>query len=563
MVTPSPDPASPRVPPPWTARAAGEFLRDLAGEAALVRAAGTPPGGLGQTGAASPVDRLGWVDLPRTAGEEIPAYRALLGELRSEGCERLVVAAMGGSALVPEMLVAGLPRGPGGGAGRGPGPGPGGRPGLEVSVLQSLAPEAVREAVAPETLSRSAFLIASKSGATVETASFEAVILRALRARGGSPERQLLALSDPGSPLFERAAGYRRRFPGRSNVGGRFSALSPFGLLPAVLAGRRVEPALARAGRLRRALDRAEPGDEDPGFELGLLLARLHAGGRNRALLSASPGESALIPWIEQLLAECTGKGGRGILPVILPPPPRPREAGPGAFLVHLTRGADGDRERLAAAAAAGVPVIEFRTSPESLLADIYRWQVAVSVAAWRIGVDPFDEPDVEAAKAAARRAIGRPEAPPRPPAVGDAALAGFLAGSGAAGLVVNVFGHRSPQSEAALGAFQRELAGRLGVVPAVAFGPALLHSLGQIEKGGPPAVRVLMLTWADGADEEVPAGAWGGRAVGCAELRRLQAAADHRALRERGRAVLWLDSPLAGEAGLAALLGRARAAAA
>ena len=502
-----------------------------------------PPGRLGATGARSDDDRLGWVDLPLTAARELPEYLRLRDELLAGGFERLVVVAMGGSALCPRALVSGLPRGRG----------------LDVQFLDTLAPEAVREAVRADRLGKTIFLVASKSGATVETRIIEAVIFRQLQVAGVAPGRQFLAISDPGSPLYRWAerAGYRRRFAGQANVGGRFSVLSAFGLLPAALAGCELERELAAVRRLRESLD-LDGAAADPAFRLGALLARIRAAGRFQAHLSAAPDRQAVLPWLEQLFSESTGKEGAGFLPVILPPLSRPSLGG-ATLCIHLGAAEGEDRERLEAAAGGGVPVIHCPAGP-GLLPDIFQWQIAVSVAAFRMGVDPYDQPDVEGIKEAARDLAEDPGSAPAPPAASKAVLESFLSEAARGGLAINAFGHRNRAAEMLVQALQRSLATRLGEPPAVGFGSALLHSLGQLEKGGPPDLAVLMLTWDPGVDlpiphsPELPVALSG---LGTGAFARFQAAADYAELRRRGRRVLWLDASVPGPAGLAEMVVR------
>ena len=530
----------------WTA-AEGNLsvrpLRELTDAEAPAWNDRTLPAGLGATGARSPEDRLGWVDLPLAAAAELPEYRRLRGELLAEGLDHLAVLAMGGSALGARALVSGLGR----------------TRGLEVWFLDSLAPEAVREAVRPDRLGSTAFLVASKSGATVETRTLEAVVFQRLQAAGTVPGGQFLAVSDPGSPLHRWAdrAGYRRRFAAKPNVGGRFSALSVFGLLPAALAGCALDDELSEVRRVRETLD--GDGGADPAFRLGALLARLWVEGRFRAHLTASPEHKGVLPWLEQLFAESTGKDGAGMLPVLGGAPPA-SNLGKSDLLIHLGPARGGDRERLEAAANAGVPVIHCAPGECGLLPLLFRWQIAVSVAAFRMGVDPYDQPDVEGTKAAARRLAADPGAAARPPALSDADLREFLEEARGGGVVINAFGHRSPSAEASLGALQRRLAARLGATPAIGFGSALLHSLGQIEKGGPRDLSVLMLTWDSEADVPIPPSpelppALSG--LGTGAFARLQAAADYAELKRRGRRVLWLDAALPGGTGLAGLAAR------
>ncbi len=503
-----------------------------------------PPGGLGVTGSLGREDRLGWVDLPLTASRELPEYVRLRDELLAEGFERLVVVAIGGSALAPRALVSGLPRGRG----------------LAVDFLDSLAPEAVLDTLRPDRQRQTIFLVASKSGTTVETRALEAVIHGTLRGAGALPGRQFLAVTDPGTPLHRWAdrAGYRARFAGKVDVGGRFSALSAFGLLPAVLAGGELGEELSGVRRVREALDAAGEAGE-PAVRLGSLLAGLRAAGRWQAHLTAAPGWKGVLPWLEQLFAESTGKQGTGILPVVCEWP-HPERLADTSLVIHLGPAEDGDRERLEAGVAAGVPAIHCPPDPSGRLAFLFRWQVAVAVAAFRLGMDPYDQPDVEDAKTATRRLAASPESAPQPPDVSDSDVREFLTEAAAGGLVVNAFGHRTRMSEGLVHALQRQLAARFRVTPAIGFGSGLLHSLGQIEKGGPADLAVLMLTWDPGPDvlippsPELPSALAG---LGIGEFARLQAAADYSELKRRGRRVLWLDAALPGLGGLAELTTR------
>lgn len=529
---------------------------------ASFRADAAPPGGMGRTGERGSAPRLGWVDLPLRAASLVDAGESLRAELAADGIGRVVVVGMGGSGLGAETLVATLPP-------REDRAAPGG---LAVESLNSPAPEAARAAVAPDRVPETAYLIASKSGTTVETVALESVIVAAVARSGGSVARQLLALSDPGSPLLARAGadGWRAAFRGNAEVGGRFSALSPYGLYPAALAGRELRRPLRHAVRLRRALDDGGETGPDPGLGLGALLAALHDdAGRRQVHLSAEAGFEPLLAWLEQLFAESAGKDGKGFLPVILPPrsavpapgpfPPAASgrtASGPAALLLHLGAAAGDEADRLRQAVAAGVPVIRCPVSPEGVLAEMFRWEVAVAVFAHEIGVDPYDQPDIDGSKALARQLIAGRAAAPDAPRRSRRELSAFLRDAAAGGLALNAFGHRNEESVALFQALQRDLAATLGTVPAVAFGPSLLHTLGQLEKGGPPDLSVLMVTWGGARDLPIPAFGGEPAGLGCGALLRLLTAADHAALGEAGRRVFWLD---AGEEGLAPLAARIR----
>ena len=493
-------------------------------------------------------DRLGWIELPGRTLPRLGRGRALGEKLRAEGCERLLVVGMGGSGIASRSLVGLLPR-----SGEG----------MAVRHLDSLEPEAIRVERDPARLRRTAVLVASKSGVTAESMVIEAVLRSAAPDPDGQ-RRRLLAVSDPGSPLFRRATaeGWRAVLPGNPDVGGRFAALGPYGAAPAVLGGRDMAsalgPARALSDRLRRG---AAEGDGDVGFDLGGLLVALARAGRTRALISASTAWSSILPWVEQMLAESTGKDGRGILPVLLPgvaPPPAISERD---FLIHFGDLGDGG-SAAARADAAGAPAIWTAAGAAEATGEIFRWQVAIAAAAMGLGVNPFDQPDVEGAKREARRFMESPAA--RRAGVLESDAAAFFRAASTGGLAVNAYGHRNAFAERAFARLQRDLARRLGSPPAVGFGSALLHSLGQMEKGGPPGLAVLILSWGPAPEEDIPippspALPEAVTGLGAGAFVRLQAMADCRELVRRGRHVLWLDEPASGDRGLDALLTRLR----
>ncbi len=434
---------------------------------------------------------------------------------------------------------------------------------MAVRHLDSLEPEAIRVERDPARLRRTAVLVASKSGATAESMVMEAVLRSAAPDPDGL-QRRLLAVSDPGSPLFERATaeGWRAVLPGHPDVGGRFSALGPYGAAPAVLGGRDMasvlKPARALSERLRRG---AAEGAGDPGFDLGGLLVALARAGRTRALITASPAWSSILPWVEQMLAESTGKDGRGILPVLLRGGDPPARVSERDFLIHF--GDAGEEDTAAARAhAAGAPAICSTAGAAGATGEIFRWQVAIAAAAMGLGVNPFDQPDVEGAKREARQFMERP--PDHRVGVRESDAAGFFRAARTGGLAVNAFGHRNSFAERAFARLQQDLAGRLGSPPAIGFGSALLHSLGQLEKGGPPGLAVLILSWGPPPEGDIPippspALPEAVAGLGTAAFVRLQAMADARELARRGRQVLRLDEPASGNRGLDALLARLR----
>ena len=345
-------------------------------------------------------------------------------------------------------------------------------------------------------------------------------------------------------------------------MGGRFSALSAFGLLPATLGGCDLDEEVGVVRKLREGWGGGSSG-QDASFRLGALLARFRTEGRYQAVLTAGPESSGLLAWLEQLFAESTGKEGTGILPVVCDAPP-PDGLGPTNLLIHLGSAEGATRERLRAVARAGVPVIHCGANAFGRLAFLYRLQIAVAVAAFRMGVDPYDQPDVEATRTVTRRLAERPrrESRPafRPSPVSDSELRGFLERAAGGGLVMNAFGHRDRAADALRGQLQHRIAARFGVIPATGFGSGLLHSLGQIEKGGPSDLSILMLSWGSESDVVIPEGPElppGLAGLGTGAFARLQAAADYQELKRRGRRVLWLDAEQPAPSGLAALASR------
>ncbi len=469
-----------------------------------------PPGRMGETGKRTGVSRLGWMDLPDDAA---PRGERLRDELLAEGFRRLVVVGMGGAGLSSVTVTSVLPRE---------------APGLEVRLLATLDPDGVREALAPDDLPRTVFLIASRSGTTVETRALESVIADA----GVSPGRQLLAVTEPGSPLEAHAlgSGYRQVFHGHPRVGGRFAALDTYGLLPAVLAGCAVRAGLDGARKARRELDGDWPHES---FRAGGVLAALAAERPLRLQLTASPPFDGVLPWLEQLLAESLGKEGKGILPVT------GHDAG-GAARVRIGDGAPES------------PAVHSRPEPAETLGELFRWQVAIGVGGALMGIDPYDQPDIDGAKARARE-LRKVSGPVEIPAATEGELAAFLREDPGAGLVLNAFVGRNPGTEAALEGLRLDLGQRLGALPALAWGPGLLHSFGQLQKGGPPQLGALVVTWGMGEEIPVP----GGRGLG--ELMHLLALADYQVLRERGRPVCWVHDPAPGAAGRKAVLRRIR----
>ncbi|PSK66146.1 Glucose-6-phosphate isomerase [Micromonospora sp. MH33] len=463
--------------------------------------------------------RLGWLDTHARSRELLPQLAELAEELAD--LDHVVLAGMGGSSLAPEVLARTL-----------------GRP---LTVLDTTDPSQLRAALA-DRLERTVVVVASKSGGTVETDSIRRAYLQAFLDAGvteAEAARHFVVVTDPGSPLEAVADELGAVvIPADPEVGGRYSALTAFGLVPAALAGVPVADLLDDAEALAAALDRDR---DNPGLALGAALAAAATSGRATvALVSDGTGLDGLGDWVEQLLAESTGKAGRGILPVVVESPDAPGATGPGV----LTVGYGGALGPGAAPGPADVAV----NGP--LGAQFLTWEYATAIAAAVLDVDPFDQPDVAGSKEhSARLLAARPPAespsttdgaievyaPAGAPADLAGALRWLLDGLGDDGYLA-VAAYLDRWADAAVAGLRPLLARATPRPVTFGWGPRYLHSTGQYHKGGPRAGSHLQVTGGVAEDLPVP-----GRPYTFGDLQAAQAAGDRRALADRGRPVLRL----------------------
>ncbi len=505
------------------------------------------------------LDRLGWLDLPENQRPAVAGWNDFAAEVAADS-DRVVLLGMGGSSLAPEVFARVFGR-------------VAGRP--ELSVLDSTHPAAVAATAAGLDLARTLFVVSSKSGTTTETLSLFRYFWERVGAEveGGAGER-FVAVTDPGSALAKlgRERGFRRVFTAPPEVGGRYSALSAFGLVPAALAGVDVGALLDRAWAASFAFGPERPARVNEALVLGAALGVLAAAGRDKLTFLTSAALAAFPDWIEQLVAESTGKRGRGILPVV----GETAEDAAGAaaddrLWVGITlAGDDGTaavEERLAALERAGAPVVRTRLRERADLGgEMLRWELAVAAAGIALGIQPFDQPDVQLAKDLARQAIaggGDGAAPALAAADGalPAALGELLDGS-SPGDYVAVQAYLAPTAatDHALASLAGALRRRTGRAVTVGYGPRFLHSTGQLHKGGPEGGRFLQLVDRPAEDVAVPESD-----VTFGRLIRGQAAGDRQALAQRGRPVLAIDlgaDPGAGLERLVATVGAAAGAA-
>lgn len=485
--------------------------------------------------------RLAWVDLPRTSRHLVGAIEALRAELATEGVDRVVLCGMGGSSLAPEVLTRSA--------------------GLPLTVLDSTDPQQVRSVLEID-LRRTVVVVSSKSGSTVETDSQRRVLAAALETAGVDAGRRMVAVTDPGSQLEEiaRDGGYRAVFLADPEVGGRYSALSAFGLVPAGLAGVDVGALLDEAVVVADLL--ADDAEGNPALVLGAALAGAPSDGapvRDKVVLAEDgSGLLGLGDWAEQLIAESTGKQGRGLLPVVVEDVQAP-EVRLHADDVLVVRLVDPDAVGPDGAAQSPDPAADESNRAEvrvggRLGAQFLLWEYAIAVAGRLLGINPFDQPDVESAKVAARGMLeARPQ--PQPPAFTDgdvevrgtpglldgveslaSAVAALLERLDAGTGYLAVMAYLDRWADAELAGVRGPLAERTGRPVTFGWGPRFLHSTGQYHKGGPDTGVYLQVTAEPGADLAVP-----DRPFTFGELIAAQAAGDADVLADKGRPVLRL----------------------
>ncbi len=452
---------------------------------------------------------LGWLDSLERAPAHVRHIRSVVHDLSGDDFRHVVLVGMGGSSLFP-LVLAGL--------------WPSGAATPRLHVLDSTDPAAVASVEEDVDWASTLVVAASKSGTTIETlAHLDRFAARLLDACGEEARRRIVVVTDPGGPLEQRAAdaGFRAVISGDSDVGGRYSALSPFGLLPAELLAIDTDTLLG-AARAAEAGWNADPwADTGPAY-LATFLAAGVAAGRDALVLLVDPRLGDFGAWIEQLVAESSGKDGTGLLPVVL------RSAREVAALDRAIAVTIGDVAGLSASRVKNMPTVHIPwQGNERLGVEVLRWMQAVALACAQLGVNPFDQPDVAAAKAATADALTAGTEPE--PAVAWSGIEHALAG--AAYLAVLAYVHPERGRTDRLSEAAQRLSRSYGIPVTVGIGPRYLHSTGQLHKGGREDGVFLMVVGEDERDVEIP-----GRPYGFSRLKRAQAAGDLAALRASGR---------------------------
>jgi transaldolase/glucose-6-phosphate isomerase len=483
--------------------------------------------------------RLGWLGLPDLMLHQLPALLEFAETARTEGVRHVVVLGMGGSSLAPDVVRAMF----------------GHRSGYpELLVLDSTHPQAVaavRRAVDPK---RTLFLVSSKSGTTTEPLSFYHYFRHELESLGVPPGPHFVAITDPGTPLETLAVeqGFRTVFRALPTVGGRYSALTMFGLVPAALTGVDVRALLDQAGTMAEACAPTVPATENPGLRLGAVLGEEAKLGRDKLTFHASSGFAPFSAWVEQLIAESTGKSGTGIVPVVSEPLVPVASYGPDRLFVVVQESGNADGELDAHANRledAGRPVVRIRIEDlRELGQEYFRWEFAVATAGIVLGINPFDQPDVELAKVLAHQAMEHPSgsggaADPSTVRADDAAglaraLDAWKAGA-RPGDYVGIQAYLAPTKETGSGleTLRRTCLARLHLATTLGYGPRFLHSTGQLHKGGPNTGLFLQIIDTPTPDLDVPEA---GYSFG--QLIRAQALGDYQALTQKGRRVVRVD---------------------
>ncbi|MGB6066608.1 MAG: bifunctional transaldolase/phosoglucose isomerase [Desulfomonilaceae bacterium] len=504
---------------------------------------------------------MGWLHVAEKMVHHVPQLQKFATQISETGFQHVVHMGMGGSSLAPLVFQESLPAG---------------KHGLKLTVLDTTDPATLLKVEREIPLKDTLFIVATKSGTTAEPLAFGDYFYDKVKAlKSGRAGENFVAITDPGSPLVDIAMqrNFRHVFLNYGDIGGRYSALSYFGLLPAVLKGIDIGELLERALRMAHACASAVPVPENPGLVLGTSIGELASRGLDKLTFFASEGLTTLGLWLEQLLAESTGKEGKGVLPVANEPIGEPSTYGDDRVFVYLKledKKEESLEEMVRKLATAGRPVITI--SLKDLLdlgQEFLRWEIATATIGSILGINPFDQPNVQESKDNTNRLLKEVEKegklPQAKPALVDGPLQLFANenASDVKNLFSKLFSGVQPGNYISLQAYLTEdpnvnsalqdlrilLRDRLRVATTLGYGPRFLHSTGQYHKGGPNTGLFLQLTSEDPEDAPVP-----GRQYTFGLLKKAQALGDLEALRKHNRRALRIDLGKDVLEGLAAL---------
>ena len=471
------------------------------------------------------VDRLGWLDVASSMLEELDDLVGFADQVRADGIDHVVLLGMGGSSLGPEVLARCF----------------GHRPGWpELIILDSTIPARIQTVADTIDPAHTMFVVSSKSGTTIETNAlyrfFRSKVDDAVGA--GYVGDRFVAVTDVGTALDRLAErdGFRRVFRNPPDIGGRYSVLSYFGLVPAALAGHDIRGLLSRAVAVESASGPRVPVSKHPGAWLGATIASLALSGRDKLTILTSPSLRSFGLWVEQLVAESLGKEGRGVIPIVGEPLADPDCYGPDRQFVYLKLAGEGSEEDSLFEPLAQVdhPVVRYELKDTiDLGRELYRWEFAVAVAGIVLGVNPFDQPNVQRAKDITEASITQFESAGTLPVLETVGSLSGLVDATKPGdyLAVLVYVEQTDETDLALSELRSELLSRHSIPTTAGYGPRYLHSTGQLYQGGPNNVSALVLTAPHDIDLQIP-----GKRFSFGTLADAQAAGDLAALRSQGR---------------------------
>jgi transaldolase/glucose-6-phosphate isomerase len=497
---------------------------------------------------------LGWLHIVEQQLTHVDAFQRIAEDVKKSRFKHALLLGMGGSSLCPEVLrmtfgkIKGFP---------------------ELHVLDSTDPVQIKAIEAKLDLKSTLCIVSSKSGSTLEPNIYKQYFFERVRAKVGEKEagNRFVAITDPGSHMQEVAIAdkFREIFFGVPSIGGRYSALSNFGMVPAAIMGLDVEKLLQATQEMVAACGPSSAAQENPGVVLGTILGVAATHGRDKLTIIASPGISDLGAWLEQLIAESTGKAGKGIIPVDRERVARPSTYGNDRVYAYLRLASKPNKAQDSAVMAlerAGHPVVSIHVSDTYALGqEFFRWEIATAVAGSIIGINAFNQPDVEASKVETRKLTSEYEAKGKLPIevpffeasglqffADEKNVAAIHGGLNAAAVLKKhlcrikagdyfaVLGYipMNAQNEKALQVIRHTVRDKKKVATVLGFGPRFLHSTGQAYKGGPNSGVFLQITCDNAKDLPVP-----GRKYTFGVVKAAQARGDFAVLAERGRRTL------------------------
>ncbi len=491
-------------------------------------------------------DRLGWLDVADKMLEKASEFGEL--DLLGRSLSDVVLLGMGGSSLCPDVLrntfgaVKGHPR---------------------LHVLDTTDPATILAVRSKIRIGRSLFIVASKSGETTETLSHFAYFWEQTKGNG----KQFAAITDPGTSLEKLAKehGFRWIFPNPPDIGGRYSALSYFGMVPGALTGVDVPEMLERAVEMEHSCADSVPVESNPGVWLGGVMGRLATQGRNKVTLIASPKVSTFGYWVEQLIAESTGKEGKGIVPIEGEPIGKPAVYGDDRLFVYIRMDADPPNRAVQALEKSGHPVITLTMRDKlDLGGEFFRWEVATAIAGAVLGIDAFDQPNVQESKDNTKKVLASFKSRGKLPSAETVAASKAKAGIASllkqakrgAYFAIMSYTTRTASSEAAIAAIRTAVRDKTKIATTAGYGPRFLHSTGQLHKGGPKAGLFLQIVQDDVRDVPIP-----GQPYSFSVLKQAQSLGDMQSLTSRRLPVLRVTlgrEPAAGWRALTAAVKRA-----